>query len=285
MSEQESNQLTRIIEGALFAYGEPLTMDRILELFEPKERPEKKEIKEALDAIAEIYAERGIELKELASGFQFQVKQDLAQWVKRLWEEKPAKYSRALLETLALIAYRQPITRAEIEEIRGVCVSSYMIKTLMDRDWIKIVGHKDVPGKPGLFATTKEFLDHFGLKNLSDLPPLSEIQSLMPKEEEREEPEEIQEQVKELSIDPEEEESNEDEVNVESEDDENSGINQKDENEPESDTSEDFDEEFENNQEDEDDFESDLDDDDNIELDYDKNQEDESEYDDSTLTD
>ena len=192
MSDQESKQLVRIVEGALFAYGEPLTIDRILELFEPNERPERKEIKEALENITNDYAERGIELKEVASGYQFQVKQDLAQWIKNLWEEKPARYSRALLETLALIAYRQPITRAEIEEIRGVCVSSYMIKTLMDRDWIKIVGHRDVPGKPGLYATTKDFLDHFGLKTLSDLPPLSEIQSLMPKKEEREEPEEMQ---------------------------------------------------------------------------------------------
>ncbi len=174
----EIKQLHRILEGALFAAGEPLTVDKMLQLFEKSQRPEKQVIKEALDELAAQYDERGIELKNLASGYQFQVRADLAGWIKRLWEEKPQKYSRALMETLALIAYRQPITRAEIEEVRGVVVSTNMMRTLLEHGWVRIVGHRDVPGKPGLYATTKQFLDNFGLKNLNELPPLSEIQDL-----------------------------------------------------------------------------------------------------------
>jgi segregation and condensation protein B len=175
---REINQLERIIEGALFTAGEPLPIDKILQLFDESQRPEKQQIKEALqNLIADYNANRGIELKELASGFQFQIKPDLAQWVLRLWEERPARYSRAMLETLSLIAYRQPITRGEIEEIRGVAVSSQMVRTLLDRGWIRLVGYREVPGRPGLYATTKQFLDYFGLKNLNELPTLAEIQA------------------------------------------------------------------------------------------------------------
>lgn len=174
----EIKQLHRILEGALFAAGEPLTIDRILGLFEESQRPEKQVIKDALAELASQYEERGIELKNLASGYQFQVRADLSSWVKRLWEEKPPRYSRALMETLALVAYRQPITRAEIEEVRGVVVSTNIMQTLLEHGWVRIVGHRDVPGKPGLYATTKQFLDNFGLKSLNELPPLSEIQDL-----------------------------------------------------------------------------------------------------------
>jgi segregation and condensation protein B len=174
----DPKQLHRILEGAMLAAGEPLSIDRIIALFDENQQPEKAEIREALGELQADYQNRGIELVEVASGFQFQVKSDLSQWVKRLWQESPARYSRALLETLAIIAYRQPITRGEIEDIRGVVVSSQMIKTLTDREWIRIVGYKDVPGKPGLYATTKKFLDHFRLKSLSELPPLSEIRDL-----------------------------------------------------------------------------------------------------------
>lgn len=174
----EIKQLHRILEGALFAAGEPLTIDRMLGLFEETQRPEKKIIQEALAELALHYEDRGIELKSLASGYQFQVRADLSSWVKRLWEEKPPRYSRALMETLALVAYRQPITRAEIEEVRGVVVSTNIMQTLLEHGWVRIVGHRDVPGKPGLYATTKQFLDNFGLKSLNELPPLSEIQDL-----------------------------------------------------------------------------------------------------------
>lgn len=175
---KETKQLHRILEGAIFAAGNPLTVDQLINLFDEKQRPEKKEVKEALDELAAQYGERGIELKQLASGYQFQVKSDLSPWIKNLWQEKPPRYSRALMETLALIAYRQPITRAEIEEVRGVVVSTNIIQTLMEHGWVRIVGHRDVPGRPGLYATTKQFLDNLGLKSLSDLPPLSEIQDL-----------------------------------------------------------------------------------------------------------
>lgn len=171
----ESIPLKKIIEGALFAAGEPLSIDNLIHLFEEGERPDKKEVRETLTVLSADYDDRAIELKELASGYQFQVRSDFSKWIQRLWEERPARYSRALLETLALIAYRQPITRAEIEEVRGVSVSSNMIRTLMDREWIHIVGHRDVPGKPGLYATTKQFLDYFGLKSLEGLPILEEM--------------------------------------------------------------------------------------------------------------
>jgi len=170
--------LVQIIEGALLASGRPLTVAQMAELFEEHERPENTAIREALKEIAERCEDRGFELQEVASGFRFQVRQSLSTWVARLWQERPPKYSRALLETLALIAYRQPITRGEIEEIRGVAVSSNIIKTLHEREWIRVVGHRDVPGRPAMYATTRQFLDYFSLKNLEQLPALAEIRDL-----------------------------------------------------------------------------------------------------------
>ncbi len=170
--------LRKIVEGAILAAAQPMTVARILELFDEEVAPAKDEILAALQDIQADNAERGFELKEVASGWRFQVREELAPWVNRLWDEKPQKYSRALLETLALIAYRQPITRGDIEEIRGVAVSSHIMKTLMERDWVKVVGHRDVPGRPSLYATTRQFLDYFNLKNLEDLPSLSEIRDL-----------------------------------------------------------------------------------------------------------
>lgn len=167
--------LTQIIEGALLAAGKPLSVAQIAALFEDHEKPENTAIREALKEIAERCEERGFELVEVASGFRFQVRQSLAPWVGRLWQERPPRYTRALLETLALIAYRQPITRGEIEEIRGVAVSTNIIRTLHERDWIRVVGHRDVPGRPAMYATTKQFLDYFNLKSLDQLPALAEI--------------------------------------------------------------------------------------------------------------
>ena len=167
--------LVQILEGAILAAGKPLTVQNLGDLFEENARPENSEIREALKQVAERCDERGFELQEVASGFRFAVRQELSPWVGRLWVERPAKYSRALLETLALIAYRQPITRGEIEEIRGVAVSSNIIKTLHEREWIRVVGHRDVPGRPAMYATTRQFLDYFNLKNLDQLPALAEI--------------------------------------------------------------------------------------------------------------
>lgn len=174
----DKDKLRKILEGALLAAGQPLTVARLIELFDEKFAPEKEEVLVALQEIEFACAERGFELKEVASGWRFQVRKGLAPWVNRLWEEKPQKYSRALLETLSLIAYRQPITRGDIEEIRGVAVSSHIMKTLMEREWVKVVGHRDVPGRPSLYATTRQFLDYFNLKSLEDLPSLSEIRDL-----------------------------------------------------------------------------------------------------------
>ena len=170
--------LRRIVEGALLAAAQPLSEDRLLSLIDEGERPEKAVLKEVLEEIAENCAERGFELRQVASGWRFQVPEDLAPWVNKLWEEKPQKYSRATLETLAIIAYRQPITRGDIEEIRGVAVSSHIVKSLSERGWIKVVGQRDVPGKPSLYATTREFLDYFNLKSLEDLPTLAEIRDI-----------------------------------------------------------------------------------------------------------
>ncbi len=171
-------RLKEIIEAALMAAGKPLPIDRILKLFLEDERPERADVRRALDSLSKDYAGRPIELLETAAGFRINVRSEYATWVSRLWEERPPKYSRALLETLSLIAYRQPITRGEIEDVRGVSVSSNIIKTLMERNWIKEVGHRDVPGRPTLLATTKEFLNYFGLMSLDDLPTLSEIKDL-----------------------------------------------------------------------------------------------------------
>ncbi len=168
-------QLKHIVEAALFSAGRPLSLNQILALFEEGERPTREALRAVLDELAADWRERGIELKEVASGFRFQVRQELAPWISRLSEERPPRYSRALLETLALIVYRQPITRAGIEEIRGVAVSSSIMRTLLEREWIRVVGHRDVPGKPALYGTTRKFLDYFNLKSLSELPPLAEI--------------------------------------------------------------------------------------------------------------
>lgn len=165
-------ELHAILEAALFAAARPLTVEELQGLFDEAERPEPAIIREALSGLASIYAERPLELKEVASGFRFQVRPAYSPWVSRLFEERPARYSKALLETLAIIAYQQPVTRGEIEDIRGVTVSSQIIRTLQERDWIQVVGHKEVPGRPALFATTRAFLDYFNLKNLSELPPL-----------------------------------------------------------------------------------------------------------------
>ncbi|WP_019529995.1 SMC-Scp complex subunit ScpB [Dasania marina] len=177
---KETEQLQRIVEGALMAAGKPLNVQNLIDLFdvELEELPSKEQIKTALEDIQNDHKGRGFELKEIASGYRFQVIQEVAPWVSRMWDEKPQKYSRALLETLSLIAYRQPITRGDIEDIRGVAVSSHIIKTLLEREWVRIVGHKDVPGRPALFATTRSFLDYFNLKNLDDLPSLAEIRDL-----------------------------------------------------------------------------------------------------------
>jgi segregation and condensation protein B len=175
----DPDRLKRILEGALLAAGKPMTVIQLEGLFQEDEvRPARDEIKAALEDITSELKGRGFELLQVASGYRFQVCDDLAPWIGRLWEEKPQKYSRALLETLALIAYRQPITRGDIEEIRGVAVSSNIIRTLMDRDWVRVVGHREVPGRPAMYASTKIFLDYFNLKSLDQLPPLAEIQDL-----------------------------------------------------------------------------------------------------------
>ncbi|MBU0537079.1 MAG: SMC-Scp complex subunit ScpB [Gammaproteobacteria bacterium] len=171
-------QLKRIIEAALMAVGRPLSLQHIAELFDAEERPSTGDIQDALNAIGQDCEGRGFELKVVASGYRLQVCEDLAPWVGRLWEEKPQRYSRAMLETLALIAYRQPITRGDIEDIRGVAVSSQIIKTMLEREWVRVVGHKDVPGRPAMYATTRKFLDYFNLRNLDELPSLAEITDL-----------------------------------------------------------------------------------------------------------
>ncbi|UGB39303.1 SMC-Scp complex subunit ScpB [Frateuria soli] len=171
-------QLKPIIEAALLAASQPLTVAQLGELFVEEDQVDREAIARALEALGEDCAGRGVELREVASGFRYQVRQDVHPWVSRMWTEKPSRYSRALLETLALIAYRQPITRPEIEQIRGVVVSSNIVKTLEEREWIRVVGHRDVPGRPALFGTTRAFLDYFNLKSLDELPPLSEIRDM-----------------------------------------------------------------------------------------------------------
>jgi segregation and condensation protein B len=178
MANENTQQVRNIVEAALFAAGEPLSVDRLLALFEEDERPEKKLMQEVLQGLQQECEGRGIELKEVSSGFRFQARSDVSRWISRLWEERAPRYSRALLETLALVAYRQPITRAEIEDIRGVVVSSSIMKTLLERGWVRIVGHRDVPGKPAMYASTKEFLDYFNLKSLDDLPTLAELRDI-----------------------------------------------------------------------------------------------------------
>jgi segregation and condensation protein B len=177
-------QLQKIIESALMAYSQPLTIEKLQTLFTGDHLlesgvatvvPEKNDILTALAAISASCRDRGFELKKVSSGWRFQVQAEMAPWINKLWEEKPQRYSRALLETLSIIAYRQPITRGDIEEVRGVAVSSHIIKTLSEREWVKVIGHRDVPGRPALFATTRQFLDYFNLENLEDLPSLREL--------------------------------------------------------------------------------------------------------------
>jgi len=174
----EQSLINRIVEAALMAANQPLTLAQLHGLFSLDDPAPEGSVEQALETLREACADRGVELVELASGFRFQVKADVHQWVARLWTERQTKYTRATLETLALIAYRQPITRGEIEQVRGVAVNSNIIKALEEREWIRVVGHRDVPGKPALFGTTKGLLDYFGLKRLDELPPLSELKDI-----------------------------------------------------------------------------------------------------------
>ena len=189
------DKLMQIIEAALLSASRPLKIEEIQRLFPKDQTPDKEDIKETLNEIEELCANRGVELKRVSSGYRMQVKQSLSKYIAKLWEEKPQKYTKATLETLALIAYRQPITRGEIEEIRGVSVGTQLIRGILERGWIKIVGQRDVPGRPSLYATTKEFLDYFDLQHLRelpDLPDLPDVDSLdmeLPLEEEKEHPE------------------------------------------------------------------------------------------------
>lgn len=171
----EALEIKHFVEAALLAAGRPLSIDQLKDLFDGRSAPEKSEIRDAIAALNEEYESRGILISEVASGFRMQVKAAMADRLQKLWEERPPRYSRALFETLALIAYRQPITRGDIEEIRGVSVSSNIIRQLLERDWVRAVGHRDVPGRPELFGTTRNFLDYFGLKKLEDLPPLADL--------------------------------------------------------------------------------------------------------------
>jgi segregation and condensation protein B len=171
----DSTEIKYFIEAALLAAGRPLDIDQLKGLFDGRGAPEKAEIRKAIAALNDDYAKRGITITEVASGFRTQIKSSMASRLHKLWEERPPRYSRALFETLALVAYRQPVTRGEIEEIRGVSVSSNIVRTLLERDWVRVVGHRDVPGRPAMFGTTKAFLDYFSLKKLEDLPPLADL--------------------------------------------------------------------------------------------------------------
>jgi segregation and condensation protein B len=174
----ETAQIKRIFEAALLGAGQPLSTAQLAALFEEQDAPAHEDIARALEELQDDASGRGVELVEVASGFRYQVREDVHAWVSRLWTERQTRYSRALLETLALIAYRQPITRAEIEQIRGVGVASSIVRTLEEREWVRIVGYRDLPGKPALFGTTKAFLDYFNLKSLDQLPPLSEVREI-----------------------------------------------------------------------------------------------------------
>jgi len=174
----ETTPLKIIVESILLAAGRPLTLDQLLAMFDEKERPERADVREAIVALQADYADRGIDLVQVGGGYRIQVRESMQPWVARLWEEKPARYSRALLETLALIAYRQPITRGEIESVRGVAVSTNIMKTLLEREWVHVVGHRDVPGHPAMYGTTRQFLNYFGLKTIDGLPSLAELRDL-----------------------------------------------------------------------------------------------------------
>jgi segregation and condensation protein B len=171
----DETEIKYFIEAALLAAGRPLTVDQLQDLFDGRMAPEKSEIRKAIADLVDEYEVRGITIGEVASGFRIQVKASMADRLQKLWEERPPRYSRALFETLALIAYRQPITRGEIEEVRGVSVSSNIVRSLVEREWIRVVGHRDVPGRPAMFGTTRLFLDYFGLKKLDELPPLADL--------------------------------------------------------------------------------------------------------------
>jgi len=177
----DETEIKHVIEAALLAAGRPLTLDRLVEIFAAKGGgPDRAALKQSLESLAKDYESRGIELKEVATGYRVQIRNTMTDWLQPLWEERAPRYTRALLETLALVAYRQPITRAEIEEVRGVVVSTNIVRTLLERNWIRVVGHRDVPGKPAMFGTTKDFLDYFGLKKLEDLPTLAELKDGLP---------------------------------------------------------------------------------------------------------
>lgn len=180
MNLNEPRELASLIEAFLLASGKPQSLERLYELFDEAERPAPAVFKKALEVLGKSCSGRAFELKEVATGYRLQIRETYAPWVGRLWEERPQRYSRALLETLALIAYRQPITRGEIEDVRGVAVNSNITKTLLEREWIRIVGYREVPGRPAMFATTRAFLDHFNLKSLDELPALAELRELEP---------------------------------------------------------------------------------------------------------
>jgi len=202
----EGIPVKQIVEGAIMAAETPLSVDQLMQLFEEEEGPERSDVREALKEIEQDCEGRGYELKQVASGYRFQVRSDYGEWVSRLWKEKPPRYSRALLETLALVAYKQPITRGDIEEIRGVAVSTNIMRTLVEREWVRVVGHRDVPGQPALYATTREFLDYFDLRSLDELPTLAEIKDMTRVNEELDMEEELIE-VRTLEVDAEEQEA------------------------------------------------------------------------------
>ena len=174
----KQEKLQSVLEAIIISADKPLSVEKLLGFFEQEDLVNRNDVKSALTELQQFYNKRGVQLIETAGGYRFQTHEDYKQWVTQHWDEKPTKYSRALLETLALIVYRQPITRAEIEDIRGVAVSSHIIKTLQEREWIRIVGHKEVPGRPSLLGTTRQFLDYFNLKSLDEMPSLSEIQDI-----------------------------------------------------------------------------------------------------------
>lgn len=180
MNLSDPKDLASLLEAFLLAAGKPMSLERMAELFEEAERPSPALLRKALEVLQKSCKDRAFELKEVASGYRLQVRERYSPWVGRLWEERPQRYSRALLETLVLIAYRQPITRGEIEDVRGVAVNSQIVKTLLEREWIRVVGHREVPGRPAMFATTRQFLDHFNLKSLDELPPLAELREMEP---------------------------------------------------------------------------------------------------------
>lgn len=180
MNLSDPKDLASLLEAFLLASGKPMSIERMGELFDEVERPAPALLRKALEVLGKSCKGRAFELKEVASGYRLQVHERFSPWVGRLWEERPQRYSRAFLETLVLIAYRQPITRGEIEDIRGVAVNSQIVKTLLEREWVRVVGHRDVPGRPAMFATTKQFLDHFNLKNLDELPPLAVLREMEP---------------------------------------------------------------------------------------------------------